>query len=126
MQLCSALETADRLVQSASANVETLKEKLDTLEHIIKRGDAAVDQAKAVLSIQNNWLFDKLPANVCVRKESSLLFPSQSCMCKILWSSTSLRSVCVLSLELLAKALDDTKLSFMLIKIMFRILVFHF
>lgn len=45
---------ADGLVQSANANVETLKEKIDTLEHIIKCGDAAVDQAKAVLSVQNN------------------------------------------------------------------------
>lgn len=107
LQLCSALETADRLVQTANSNAETLKEKIDSLEHIIKRGDAAVDQAKVVLRIQNNWLFDKLPANVCVRRDYSSLFPSHSCMSKILWSSIGLRSVSHLWRELLSRSTID-------------------
>ncbi|KAF5740303.1 hypothetical protein HS088_TW11G00370 [Tripterygium wilfordii] len=48
LKLCSALETANKLVQSTNANVSLLSEKVGKLEGIVKRGDSAVSAAKAV------------------------------------------------------------------------------
>ncbi|KAL5982487.1 hypothetical protein ACLOJK_016560 [Asimina triloba] len=49
LKLCATLETADKLLQSANTNVEMLAEKIGELESIMKRGDAAVATARAVL-----------------------------------------------------------------------------
>lgn len=51
-QLCAALETADKLIQTANSNVEKLSEELGVLEGIMKRGDQAIATAK---TIQNTW-----------------------------------------------------------------------
>ncbi|XP_068642614.1 uncharacterized protein [Aristolochia californica] len=53
LKLCSALETADKLVQSANTNVEALAEKVDLLETIIKRGDSSVERARSIICTQN-------------------------------------------------------------------------
>ncbi|XP_068667819.1 uncharacterized protein [Aristolochia californica] len=53
LKLCSALETADKLVQSANMNVEVLAEKVDFLETIIKRGDSAIERARSIICTQN-------------------------------------------------------------------------
>ncbi|XP_077213787.1 histone-lysine N-methyltransferase [Tasmannia lanceolata] len=53
LKLCSALETADKLVQSTNSNAAALTEKIGVLESIIKRGDSAVDMAKAIHSTRN-------------------------------------------------------------------------
>uniref|UniRef100_A0A1D1XJE6 Protein transport protein SEC31 n=1 Tax=Anthurium amnicola TaxID=1678845 RepID=A0A1D1XJE6_9ARAE len=48
LKLCSAVDTADKLVNSASSNVELLLEKVNMLDSIIKRSDSAVEIAKAI------------------------------------------------------------------------------
>lgn len=48
LQLCTALETANELVQSTNSNVRLLSEKVGELEKIVKRGDSAVAAAKAI------------------------------------------------------------------------------
>ncbi|XP_039145436.1 uncharacterized protein LOC120282661 isoform X2 [Dioscorea cayenensis subsp. rotundata] len=52
LKLCSALKTADKLVSSANANSSLLLEKVEMLESIIKRGDSAVEAAKAIPNMQ--------------------------------------------------------------------------
>ncbi|XP_058097179.1 uncharacterized protein LOC131242506 [Magnolia sinica] len=53
LKLCASLETADKLIQSANSNVETLAEKIGELESIMKRGDSAVATAKAILNTRS-------------------------------------------------------------------------
>ncbi|KAF5450755.1 hypothetical protein F2P56_031082 [Juglans regia] len=48
LKLCSALETANKLVQSTNSNVSLLSEKVGELEKIVKRGDSAIASAKAL------------------------------------------------------------------------------
>ncbi|KAL5558374.1 hypothetical protein UlMin_034585 [Ulmus minor] len=48
LKLCSALETANKLVQSTNSNVRSLTEKVGELEQVIKRGDSAVAAARGV------------------------------------------------------------------------------
>ncbi|OAY23392.1 uncharacterized protein LOC110606070 [Manihot esculenta] len=48
LKLCTALETANELVQSTNSNVRLLSEKVGELEKIVKRGDSAVAAAKAI------------------------------------------------------------------------------
>ncbi|XP_057490657.1 uncharacterized protein LOC130776440 [Actinidia eriantha] len=48
LELCNALETANKLVQSTNSQVELLSEKVGELERVIKRGDSAIAAAKAV------------------------------------------------------------------------------
>ncbi|KAE8666625.1 GRAS family transcription factor [Hibiscus syriacus] len=48
LELCTALETANKLVQSTDTNVGLLSEKVRELERIIKRGDSAVTAARAI------------------------------------------------------------------------------
>ncbi|KAK7284847.1 hypothetical protein RJT34_19600 [Clitoria ternatea] len=48
LKLCTALETANQLVQSTNANVASLLEKVEELQKIVKRGDSAMSAAKTV------------------------------------------------------------------------------
>ncbi|KAI4337788.1 hypothetical protein L6164_016163 [Bauhinia variegata] len=48
LKLCTALETANQLVQSTNSNATLLLEKVGELQKIVKRGDSAVAAAKAV------------------------------------------------------------------------------
>ncbi|KAI4307296.1 hypothetical protein L6164_030500 [Bauhinia variegata] len=48
LKLCTALETANQLVQSTNSNVTLLSEKVGELQKIVKRGDSAVAAAKAI------------------------------------------------------------------------------
>lgn len=48
VQLCTALETANQLVQATSSNAGLLSKKIEELEKIIKRGDDAVAAARAI------------------------------------------------------------------------------
>ncbi|RZC73565.1 hypothetical protein C5167_049045 [Papaver somniferum] len=48
LKLCSALETADKLVQSNNSNVRFLSAKVEVLESIVKRGDSAAKSAKFI------------------------------------------------------------------------------
>lgn len=50
MQLCSAVETANKLVQSTNSNVKVLSEKIGELEEVVKRGDSAVAAVRGVIS----------------------------------------------------------------------------
>ncbi|KAJ4824807.1 hypothetical protein Tsubulata_022147 [Turnera subulata] len=55
LKLCTALETANKLVQSTNSNVRVLCEKVGEVEKIVKRGDSAVAAAKSIhLSLSNN------------------------------------------------------------------------
>lgn len=47
-QLCTSLETANKLVQSTNSNVGLLSEKVEGLEKIVRRGDSAVAAARAI------------------------------------------------------------------------------
>ncbi|ERM97608.1 hypothetical protein AMTR_s00173p00047230 [Amborella trichopoda] len=53
LKLCTAVETADRLVQSANSNAGLLLEKVEVLESILRRGDSAIAKAKTI-KIRNN------------------------------------------------------------------------
>lgn len=48
LKLCTALETADKLVESTNSNVGLLSEKLKELEGIVRRADSSVAEAKAI------------------------------------------------------------------------------
>ena len=49
-QLCSALENANKLVQSTNSNVRLLSEKVGELEEVVKKGDSAVAVVRGVVS----------------------------------------------------------------------------
>ncbi|KAK1263229.1 hypothetical protein QJS04_geneDACA018585 [Acorus gramineus] len=53
LKLCSALETADKLLQTADTNSESLLEKIDVLKGILKRGDSAVAVARGLCESRN-------------------------------------------------------------------------
>lgn len=46
-QLCTALETANKLVHSTNSNVGMLKDKVEELWEVINRRDATIEAAKA-------------------------------------------------------------------------------
>ncbi|KAF3445687.1 hypothetical protein FNV43_RR10863 [Rhamnella rubrinervis] len=48
LKLCTALETANKLVQSTNSNVGLLSEKVGELEKVIRRGDSAIAAVRAV------------------------------------------------------------------------------
>ncbi|KAK4276758.1 hypothetical protein QN277_014869 [Acacia crassicarpa] len=48
LKLCTALETANELVQSTNSNVGLLSEKVGELQKVVKRADSAIAAAKAV------------------------------------------------------------------------------
>lgn len=48
IQLCTALETSNQLVQSTNTNVASLSKKVEDLQKIVKRGDSAIAAAKAL------------------------------------------------------------------------------
>ncbi|XP_020237571.1 uncharacterized protein LOC109816838 [Cajanus cajan] len=48
LKLCTALETANELVQSTNSNVASLSEKVEELQKIVKRGDSAIAAAKSL------------------------------------------------------------------------------
>ncbi|KAM2067454.1 hypothetical protein ACFX1T_043788 [Malus domestica] len=47
-QLCSALQTANKLVQSTNSNVMLLSEKVGELAGVVKRADSAMAAARVV------------------------------------------------------------------------------
>lgn len=49
-QLCTALDTANKLVQSTNSNVRLLAEKVGELEQVVKKGDSAVAAVRGVVS----------------------------------------------------------------------------
>ncbi|MED6185414.1 hypothetical protein PIB30_056883 [Stylosanthes scabra] len=54
LKLCSALETANQLVQSTSTNAKSLSEKVGELQKIVKRADSAIAAAREVHVIMDN------------------------------------------------------------------------
>ncbi|KAM3394684.1 hypothetical protein P3S68_003687 [Capsicum galapagoense] len=48
LELCTALETANKLVHSTNSNVGTLKDKVDELRQVMNRRDSAIGAAKAL------------------------------------------------------------------------------
>ncbi|KAI8550979.1 hypothetical protein RHMOL_Rhmol06G0148800 [Rhododendron molle] len=48
LELCTALETANKLVHSTNSLVRLLLEKVEELEGVVKRGDSAIAAAKAI------------------------------------------------------------------------------
>ncbi|ONK67199.1 uncharacterized protein A4U43_C06F17460 [Asparagus officinalis] len=48
LKVCDALKTTNKLVSCANSNIESLLEKVEVLEHILKRGDNAVATAEAM------------------------------------------------------------------------------
>ncbi|XVF39386.1 hypothetical protein PTKIN_Ptkin01aG0030600 [Pterospermum kingtungense] len=53
LKLCTALETANKLVQSTDTNFRMLSEKVVELEKIVKRGDSAITAARAISTSLN-------------------------------------------------------------------------
>ncbi|CAH2071775.1 unnamed protein product [Thlaspi arvense] len=53
VELCTSLETANRLVHATTRNARLLSEKVEELEKIVKRGDSAVAAARTVHSTVN-------------------------------------------------------------------------
>ncbi|XP_061341958.1 uncharacterized protein LOC133288256 [Gastrolobium bilobum] len=56
LKLCTALETANELVQSTNSNVSSLLEKVEELQKIVKRGDSAIAAAKTVYVTPDNHI----------------------------------------------------------------------
>lgn len=54
VQLCTALDTANQLVQCTNSNVASLLEKVEELEKIVKRGDSAIAATKAFYVAPDN------------------------------------------------------------------------
>ncbi|RYQ94704.1 hypothetical protein Ahy_B08g089643 isoform A [Arachis hypogaea] len=54
LKLCTALETANHLVQSTSTNVTSLSEKVGELQKIVKRADSAIAAAREVHAVMDN------------------------------------------------------------------------
>lgn len=52
-QLCTSLETANKLVHATTTNARLLSEKVEELEKIVKRGDSAVAAARTVHATVN-------------------------------------------------------------------------
>ncbi|XP_028757506.1 uncharacterized protein LOC114716643 [Neltuma alba] len=48
LKLCTALETANDLLQSTNSNVGLLAEKVGQLQRVVKRADSAITAAKAL------------------------------------------------------------------------------
>ncbi|XP_042457188.1 uncharacterized protein LOC122041539 isoform X2 [Zingiber officinale] len=48
LKLCTALKTADKLVGSANSNIDSLLEKVASLETIIDRGDSVIAKVKSI------------------------------------------------------------------------------
>lgn len=53
LELCTALETASKLVHSANSQVGLLLEKVGELERVVKRGDSAIAAVKAIHNTLN-------------------------------------------------------------------------
>ncbi|XP_010455247.1 PREDICTED: uncharacterized protein LOC104736868 [Camelina sativa] len=53
LELCTALETANKLVHATTSNARLLSEKVEELEKIVKRGDSAVAAARTVHATVN-------------------------------------------------------------------------
>ncbi|KAK9167630.1 hypothetical protein Scep_002821 [Stephania cephalantha] len=52
LKLCSALDAADKLVQTANSNSAMLAEKVQVLHDIVRRGDSAVASVKSIYGVQ--------------------------------------------------------------------------
>ncbi|XP_057795876.1 uncharacterized protein LOC131011985 isoform X1 [Salvia miltiorrhiza] len=48
LKLCSALETANKLVDSTDSHVASLSDKVEELERIVSRRDSSITEAKAI------------------------------------------------------------------------------
>ncbi|KAL8482132.1 hypothetical protein ACS0TY_027747 [Phlomoides rotata] len=48
LKLCTALETAGKLVDSTNSSVASLSEKVEDLERIVNRRDSVIREAKAI------------------------------------------------------------------------------
>ncbi|CAA7046466.1 unnamed protein product [Microthlaspi erraticum] len=53
LELCTALETANKLVQATTTNARLLSGKVEELEKIVKRGDSSVAAARTVHATVN-------------------------------------------------------------------------
>ncbi|CAL9232001.1 unnamed protein product [Arabidopsis halleri] len=53
LELCTSLETANKLVHATTTNARLLSEKVEELEKIVKRGDSAVAAARSVHATVN-------------------------------------------------------------------------
>ncbi|KAK9096009.1 hypothetical protein Sjap_021506 [Stephania japonica] len=51
LKLCSALDAADKLVQTANSNSVMLAEKVQLLHDIVRRGDSAVTSVKSIYGV---------------------------------------------------------------------------
>jgi hypothetical protein len=54
VQLCTSLDTANKLVQCTNSNVASLLEKVEELEKIVKRGDSAIAATKSFYVAPDN------------------------------------------------------------------------
>ncbi|CAA7401586.1 unnamed protein product [Spirodela intermedia] len=64
LKLCSAVETADKLVSLAQSNAEVLLDKVNSLDNIIKRSHSAVEVARALCGEKSKR---EMATNDCVR-----------------------------------------------------------
>ncbi|VVB08332.1 unnamed protein product [Arabis nemorensis] len=53
LELCTSLETGNKLVHATTTNARLLSEKVEELEKIVKRGDSAVAAARIVHATVN-------------------------------------------------------------------------
>jgi len=51
LQLCSALDTAKKLIESTNSNVTVLSEKVEELEKVIKKEDSAIAEVRSIHSL---------------------------------------------------------------------------
>uniref|UniRef100_A0A7C8ZWI4 Uncharacterized protein n=1 Tax=Opuntia streptacantha TaxID=393608 RepID=A0A7C8ZWI4_OPUST len=51
LKLCSALDTAKKLIESTNSNVTVLSEKVEELEKVIKKEDSAIAEVRSIHSL---------------------------------------------------------------------------
>ncbi|CAO2826322.1 unnamed protein product [Amaranthus hypochondriacus] len=56
LKLCTALDTAKKLIDSANSNAIVLTEKVEELQNIIKKGDSAIAEVRSI----HSWLSHKV------------------------------------------------------------------
>lgn len=54
--MCSALDTATKLVESTNSNSRFLLEKIVELEHVLEKGDATREAAMAIQTIYSSQI----------------------------------------------------------------------
>uniref|UniRef100_A0A803M5B6 Uncharacterized protein n=1 Tax=Chenopodium quinoa TaxID=63459 RepID=A0A803M5B6_CHEQI len=63
LKLCTALDTAKKLIESTNSNVTMLSENVGELEKMIKKGDSAIAEVRSIHSSKAKGLLHPVRVN---------------------------------------------------------------